>query len=116
MPTEGEAEAILRELAELKEHQSWVHHVADAATGKLVTSQLSRPVSPLSRAERLSRLGHQFSRVIFGAPTYRLTPRIRRVPRVDSGREQIFTARADEVMSSLTSANGMGTSRRLGNY
>ena len=27
-----------------------------------------------------------------------------------------FPARADEVMSSLTSANGMGTSRRLGNY
>lgn len=75
MRTEGEAEVILRELAELKEHQSWVHHVADAATGKLVTTQLSRPVSPLSRAERLSQLGHQFDPGIFGAPTYQLTPR-----------------------------------------
>ncbi len=40
MRTEGEAQAILRELAELREHQSWVHHVADAATGKLEQIQV----------------------------------------------------------------------------
>jgi len=62
-------------LAEVKEPQSWVHHVADAATGKLLTTQLDRPIRPLSRAERLSRLGHQFNPVIFGRPTHRLTPR-----------------------------------------
>jgi hypothetical protein len=67
--------SFLRKLAELKQHQGWVHHVADAATGKLLTTQLDRPVEPLSRAERLSRLGHQFYPPIFGAPTHRLTPR-----------------------------------------
>jgi hypothetical protein len=64
-----------RNLAEWKEPQGWVHHVADAATGKLLTTQLDRPIAPLSRAERLSRLGHQFHPVIFGTTTHRLTPR-----------------------------------------
>ena len=32
--------AIHREMAELQEHQGWVHHVADAATGKVLTTQL----------------------------------------------------------------------------
>jgi hypothetical protein len=67
--------AIRRKLVELQEHQSWMHHVADAATGKLLTTQLRRPVTPLSRAQRLSRLGHQFDPSIFGTPTYRLTPK-----------------------------------------
>ena len=67
--------SILRKLAELKERQGWAHHVADAATGELLTTQLAQPVAPLSRVERLSRLGHQFDPSIFGAPTYRLTPR-----------------------------------------
>jgi hypothetical protein len=67
--------SILRKLAELKERQGWVHHVADAATGKLLTTRLRRPVAPLSRAARLSRLGHQFDPSTFGTPTYRLTPR-----------------------------------------
>jgi hypothetical protein len=64
-----------RNLAEVKEPRGWVHHVADAATGKLLTTPLDRPIAPLSRAERLSRLGHQFNPVIFGRPTHRLTPR-----------------------------------------
>jgi hypothetical protein len=67
--------SILHELAELEERQGWAHHVADAATGELLTTELSRPVAPLSRVERLARLGHQFDPSIFGAPTYRLTPR-----------------------------------------
>jgi hypothetical protein len=67
--------SMLRKLAELKEGQGWAHHVADAATGELLTTQLPQPVAPLSRVERLSRLGHQFDPSIFGAPTYRLTPR-----------------------------------------
>ena len=68
--------AMRRKIAELKERPGWVHHVADAATGKLLTTQLRRPVTPLSRAQRLSRLGHQFDTSIFGTPTYRLTPRL----------------------------------------
>ena len=67
--------SILHELDELEERQGWAHHVADAATGELLTTELSRPVAPLSRVERLARLGHQFDPSIFGAPTYRLTPR-----------------------------------------
>jgi hypothetical protein len=66
---------FLRKQAKLKEPRGWVYHVADAATGKLLTIQLDRPVTPLSRAERLSRLGHQIYPPIFGAPTHRLTPR-----------------------------------------
>jgi hypothetical protein len=65
--------SFLRKLTELKDPQGWVHHVADAATGKLLTTRLDRPVTPLSRAERLSQLGHQFP--IFPPPTHRLTPR-----------------------------------------
>jgi hypothetical protein len=56
------------------EHQGWVHHVADAATRKLVTTRLSQAVAPLSRAERLSQVrGTPFEGSIFGSPTYRLT-------------------------------------------
>jgi hypothetical protein len=66
---------IRRELNQLMERPGWVHHVADAATGELLTTQLPQPVAPLSRAERLSRLGHQFDPSIFGAWTYRLTTR-----------------------------------------
>ena len=45
--------AILRKLAELKEREGWAHHVADAATGKLITTRLRRPLAPLTRAERV---------------------------------------------------------------
>jgi hypothetical protein len=48
-----------------------VHHVADAASGRIVTTMLDRPPAPLSRAERLS---HLFDPSIFGR-RYRLTPR-----------------------------------------
>jgi hypothetical protein len=65
---------IRRELAELTERQGFVHHVADAASGRIITTVLDRPPAPLSRAERLSRLGHPFDPSIFG-PRYRLTPR-----------------------------------------
>ena len=67
--------SIRRNLAELAERQGWVHHVADAASGKVITTPLDRPVAPLSRTERLSRLGQPFDPSIFGGPTYRLTPR-----------------------------------------
>ena len=64
--------SIFRKLAERREPQGWVHHVADAATGELHTTQLHQPVAPLSRAERLSRLGHPIEPTVFGAPTHRL--------------------------------------------
>jgi len=66
--------ARLRKLYERMEHQGWVHHVADAATGKLLTTPLSQPVAPLSRAERISQvLATPFDRSIFGSPTFRMT-------------------------------------------
>jgi len=67
--------AIRRELLERIERLRWAHHVADAATGKVLTTQLRQPVSPLARAKRLSKLDHQFDPAIFGTPTYRLTAR-----------------------------------------
>ena len=66
---------ILRERDELAERQRFVHHVADAASGRIFTTMLDRAPMPLSRAERLSRLGHVFDPSIFG-PSYRLTPRV----------------------------------------
>jgi hypothetical protein len=72
--TSKDKAAIHRQMAELQEHQDWVHHVADAATGKVLTTQLDHPVSPVSRAQRLSQLGDQFDFSIFGTPTHRLTP------------------------------------------
>jgi hypothetical protein len=55
-----------RQLNELAETQHWVHHVADLDSGKILTFPLDRPVTPLSRAERLSRLGHSFDPSILG--------------------------------------------------
>jgi hypothetical protein len=72
--TSKDKAAIHRELAELAEHPGWMHHVADAATGKVLTTELRQPVSPVSRAQRLSQLGGQFDFSIFGTPTHRLTP------------------------------------------
>jgi len=72
---ESAAGAMRRRLFELAEDQRWVHHVADLDSGEMETTTLDRPVAPLSRAARLSRLaGHRFDPSIFGTPTYRLTP------------------------------------------
>jgi hypothetical protein len=79
-PEGNEAEdvgrSMRRRLDELAETQHWVHHVGDLDSGEVLTTQLDRPVMPLSRAERLSRLGHVFDDTsIFSGPRYRLTPR-----------------------------------------
>jgi hypothetical protein len=67
--------SIRRWLDELAETQGWVHHVADLDSGNVLTTPLTRPIAPLSRAERLSRLGHHFDTTVFDGPSYRLTPR-----------------------------------------
>jgi hypothetical protein len=68
--------AVQRHLDKLAETQRWAHHVADLDSGKLRTYPLDRPVAPLSRAKRLSRLGHSFDPSIFGGPSYDLTPNV----------------------------------------
>jgi hypothetical protein len=68
-------DALRRRLWELEETQRWVHHVADLDSGEVLTTPLDRPVAPLSRTERLSRLGHTVGPPIPGGPKYRLTPR-----------------------------------------
>jgi hypothetical protein len=80
VPDVNEAEdvgrSMRRRLDELAETQHWVHHVGDLDSGEVLTTPLDRPVMPLSRAERLSRLGHVFDDTsIFSGPRYRLTPR-----------------------------------------
>jgi hypothetical protein len=67
--------ARLRQLCERQETQRWVHHVADLASGEVLTTPLDRPVTPLSRAERLSQLGHPIDPAIFGWPSQRFTPK-----------------------------------------
>src|SRR5262249_11015591 len=51
------------------------HHVADLNSGQVLTFLLDRPITPLSRAERLSRLGRVIDPSIFRGPSYTLTPR-----------------------------------------
>lgn len=58
----------------LAEARRWVHHVADFDACKVLSFELDRPVTRLSRIERLSRLG-PIADSIFGAPLYRLTAR-----------------------------------------
>ena len=66
---------IRRQLAELTERQGWVHHVVDGATGEVLTTPLDRPLAPLSRAERLARLGHPIPQPGPWGPVYKLTAR-----------------------------------------
>ena len=67
--------ATRRRVLELAETQRFVHHVADLDTGEVVTTELDRPVTPISRAARLSRFGPVFDPTIFGHPIYRLGAR-----------------------------------------
>jgi hypothetical protein len=69
------AEGAMRRRLELAETQRWVHHVADLDSGDVVTTPLDRPVAPLSRAERLSQLGHRINPGVFGGPSQRLSPK-----------------------------------------
>jgi hypothetical protein len=69
-----EARALRHRLSELEETQGWVHHVADLDSGEVLTTPLDRPLAPLSRAERLSQLGHPIDPILLGGPSRRLTP------------------------------------------
>jgi len=68
--------SILRRLDELRESQKWAHHAVELQHGKVRSSILSKPVTNLSRAQRLSRLGTRFDGSIFGGPSYRLTAKV----------------------------------------
>ncbi len=76
-----DVEKLHRWLNELEEGKQWAHHAADLDNGKLRTFPLERPVTPLSRTRRLSRLGYPFDASIFDGPSYDLTPYR---PRIDS--------------------------------
>lgn len=65
---------LRRRLNELDETKRWVHHVADLSSGKVLAFPLDRPISSLSRAHRLSGLGHSVDSSIFDGPWYKLTP------------------------------------------
>lgn len=66
---------LSRQIDKLSETQLWTHHVADFDSGKVETHQLDRPLTPLSRVDRMTRLGHSIDDTIFGGPLYRLTAR-----------------------------------------
>jgi hypothetical protein len=57
-PEMNEARSLRHLLNELIETQRWFHHVADLNSEEVLSFPLDRPVTPLSRAERLSRFGH----------------------------------------------------------
>ena len=67
--------SIRGQLAELTEGQGWVHHVVDVDTGEVMTTPLDRPLGPLSRAQRLARLGHPIPLPNPWGPVYKLTAR-----------------------------------------
>ena len=66
---------IRRQMAERTERQGWVHHVVDGGTGEVLTTPLDRPLAPLSRAERLARLGRGPPLPGPWGPVYKLTAR-----------------------------------------
>ena len=76
---------IRRQMAERTERQGWVHHVVDGDTGEVLTTRLDRPLAPLSRAERLARLGHRIDLPSPWGPVYRLTPGTPTRPRRSTG-------------------------------
>jgi hypothetical protein len=83
---DGEAGAAGRSTAgRALERQGWVHHVVDADTGEVLTTPLDRPLAPLSRAERLARLGHRIDLPSPWGPVYRLTPGTPTRPRRSTG-------------------------------
>src|SRR5262245_29734547 len=67
--------AIRRQLAELAEHQHFLHHAVDAESGQRLTTSPARPPTAQSRIKQLALLGHRFEPSIFGGSTQRLTPR-----------------------------------------
>ena len=52
-----------------------MHHVGNLDSGEILTTPLDRPITPLSRGERLSQLGRRLDPLVFGGPAQRLTPR-----------------------------------------
>jgi hypothetical protein len=96
-----------RQLDELTETQQWVHHIADLDRGEVLTNILDRPVTPLSRIERLSRLGPFDDPSVFNGPSFRLTPRMPyQASRYDASPQafliaaepQSYSAERDEIM------------------
>jgi hypothetical protein len=66
--------SVRSRLAVLAETTGWVHHVADSRSGEVASTSLDRPVTALSRARRLERLGHRFAPPFLG-PSFHLTSR-----------------------------------------
>jgi hypothetical protein len=64
-----------RDLAEQAEHQQWMHHVVDLDDGRVLSTALDRPITPLSRGERLLNLGHWNGPPIFDFGSRTLSPR-----------------------------------------
>jgi hypothetical protein len=73
---EASVDEIRKRLLELMETQLWAHHVADLSTGELSSTVLERPLTPRSRAERLSPLSDFSGPRPFGGPSYQLSPRM----------------------------------------
>jgi len=73
---QSEKEKFRKRLIDLEESQGWVHDVVNLNTGQVLTSPLNRPVTPLSRTQRLSQLGDRVDPSIFGWPRTTLTARV----------------------------------------
>src|SRR5918996_3373950 len=62
-----------RRLEAIEEARGWAHHVADMDRDRVITTELDRPLTPLSRVARIAELGHTLNEAVLGGPSQQLT-------------------------------------------
>jgi hypothetical protein len=62
-----------RRLEEMEETRGWEHHVGDLDSGRVMTTDLDRPLTPLARAARIGELGLNLNDAVLGGPAQHLT-------------------------------------------
>lgn len=62
-----------RRLEEIEAARGWVHHVVDLDRAKVITAELDRPLTPLTRVARIADVGHTLNEAVLGGPSQQLT-------------------------------------------
>jgi hypothetical protein len=62
-----------RRLEETEEARGWVHHVADLDGARVISTELERPLTPLSRVARIAELGRTLNDAVLCGPSQQLT-------------------------------------------
>jgi hypothetical protein len=85
-----------RRLQEMERAQGWAHHVADLESERVITTVLDRPLTPLSRAARISELGYTLNDAVLGGPSQELTAR---KPYIESPASWLMAFQADDYIA-----------------